>query len=298
MLEEALGFLSPAPDRVVADLTLGGGGHTRALLEAGATVIGFDRDPVAIERAHDLREGHGERFVAVERDFGAFARTLDELGHDRVDGVLMDLGLSSDQLDDPRRGFAFRLEGPLDLRFGPGEGDPAWRRIEDSDADTVERWLREYGEVRAARGLARKMVERARLGDLRTTTQLADLVRSTLPRGRRPEPELARVFQALRIAVNDELTQLETVLGCVPERLRSGGRFVAISYHSLEDRRVKQMLRRTSGRVPRGSRHLPEPTTEEPTMVELTRKPLVAAEDELRRNPRARSARLRAGERR
>jgi len=298
MLEEVLEFLSPARGRVVADLTLGGAGHARALLEAGATVIGFDRDPVAIERTRGLDEAHGDRYVAVPRDFGSFARTLDELGHDRVDGVLMDLGLSSDQLDDPQRGFAFRLEGPLDLRFGPEGGDPAWQRFEAADADTVERWLREYGEVRGARRLARRMVDRARAGELRTTTQLADLVRSTLPRGRRPEPELARVFQALRIAVNDELNQLETVLACVPERLRPAGRFVAISYHSLEDRRVKQMLRRTSGRVPRGSRHLPEPQTEEPTMVELTRKPVLPGDEELRRNPRARSARLRAGERR
>ena len=298
LLDECVGYLAPAPGRVIVDLTLGGAGHARAFLEAGATVIGFDRDVVALDRAKALRDQHGDRLILVRRGFGDFAAALDELGHAHVDGILMDLGLSSDQLDDPTRGFAFRLEGPLDLRFGPDAPQPAWELIESTDAGTLETWLREYGEIRGARRLARAMVERAALGELRTTTQLAALVRSFVPRDRRPEPELARVFQALRIVVNQEMEHLDRALAVVPARLTRGGRFVAISYHSLEDRRVKRMLRQESGRVPRGSRHVPETAAPEATMVELTRKPVMPTEAEIALNPRARSARLRAGERR
>ena len=298
MLDEVVECMAPAPGRVLVDLTLGGAGHTRALLDGGATVIAFDRDTIAVERARSLLASHGERFVPIHRDFGSYPEALDELGHGPVDGLLMDLGLSSDQLDDPARGFAFRTSGPLDLRFDPGHGTPAFERVAASDARTVESWLREYGEVRSARRLARAMVEAAGAAQLTTTDQLAALVRRHVPAGKRFEPEAARVFQALRIVVNDELVQLERALAAVPDRLRTGGRFVAISYHSLEDRRVKRMLREQSGRATHRSRHLPPVDEPEPTLVELTRKPRVASEEEIARNPRARSARLRAGERR
>ena len=298
MLDETIELIAPAAGRVLVDLTLGGAGHTRAMLDAGATVISFDRDTVAVERAQRLLEEHGERFVPVHRDFGHFPEALDELGHARVDGILMDLGLSSDQLDDPARGFAFRFAGPLDLRFDAETGVAAWELVEQSDEGAVGEWLRVYGEVRSARRVARLMVQAAREGELRTTDQLMALVRSVVPKHKRPEPEAARVFQALRIAVNDELVQLEHALDAVPDRLRTGGRFVAISYHSLEDRRVKQMLRRATGRDVQGSRHLPPVDVPEPTMVDLTRKARTATDEEIERNPRARSARLRAGERR
>lgn len=298
MLDEVVECMAPAPGRVLVDLTLGGAGHARSLLERGATVIGFDRDEVAVRRAQSLVAEFAGRFVPVHRDFGSYPEVLDDLGHEQVDGLLMDLGLSSDQLDDPARGFAFRLAGPLDLRFDRDRGLPAWRVVSDADARTIEGWLREYGEVRAARRLARDMVRAAGEDLLRTTDELAALVRAAVPASKRPEPEAARVFQALRIVVNEELVQLERALEAVPGRLRAGGRFVAISYHSLEDRRVKRMLRELSGRASRGSRHLPPVDEPEPTLVELTRKPMTAGEDEVACNPRARSARLRAGERR
>lgn len=298
MLQEVLRYLEPAPGKVIADLTLGGAGHTRALLEAGATVIGLDRDPQAIERARQLLSPHADRFVPVHRDFGSLPEVLDELGIDRVDGVLMDLGLSSDQLDDPARGFAFRTDGPLDLRFDPTRGEPAWERIERADAATIARWLTEYGEVRIARRLASAMVERARQQELRTTGALRELVTALVDRRERPEGELARVFQALRILVNEELQQLERVLGCLEDRLHPGGRLVAISYHSLEDRRVKAMLHRSSGRGGGGDRHRPALPGAEPTFRELTRRVVKPTEGEIERNPRARSARLRAGVRR
>ena len=282
----------------MVDLTLGGAGHTRALLEAGATVIGFDRDPQAIERARELLSPHADRFVPVHRDFGSLPEVLDELGIDRVDGVLMDLGLSSDQLDDPGRGFAFRYDGPLDLRFDPTRGEPAWRRIEEADVPTLTEWLSRYGEVRIARRLAQAMAERAARGELRTTEQLRELVTALVGRRKRPEGELARVFQALRVLVNDELGQLERVLDCLPDRMNPGGVLVAISYHSLEDRRVKRMLRRASGRAGGGDRHRPAPREVEATFRELTRRVVKPTEGEIERNPRARSARLRAGVRR
>ena len=297
MLEEVLRFLEPAAGRRIADLTLGGGGHSLALLEAGADVIGFDRDEAALARATERLSPHLANFVGIHRDFGALGEVLDELGFGQVDGVLMDLGLSSDQLDDPQRGFAFRFDGPLDLRFDASRGWPAAELLAQEDVGTIERWLREYGELRSARSMAREICARARQGPV-TTTDLREIVTSRLPGHVKPEPELARLFQALRIAVNDELGQLETILECLPDRLTPGGVFVAISYHSLEDRRVKRMLRRSSGRVDRGSRHLPAPDLDPATFEDLTPKVVRPTEAEVARNPRARSARLRAGRRR
>ncbi|RKZ15350.1 16S rRNA (cytosine(1402)-N(4))-methyltransferase [bacterium] len=296
MLEETLRFLEPGPGKRIVDLTLGGGGHSEALLQAGAEVIAFDRDAVALQRATDRLSPHSENFIGVHREFGALAAVLDELGFGQVDGVLMDLGLSSDQLDDPGRGFAFRFDGPLDLRFDTSRGVPAAELLAHEDVGTIERWLREYGELRSARGVAREISARARQGTM-TTTELRQIVAARLPGHVKPEPELARLFQALRIAVNDELGQLETILECLPDRLHAGGVFVAISYHSLEDRRVKRMLRRLSGRVDRGSRHLPAPDLDPATFEDLTPKVLRPTDEEVARNPRARSARLRAGRR-
>lgn len=296
MLGETLRFLEPGPGKRIADLTLGGGGHSLALLQGGADVIGFDRDAAALANTTGFLSPHANNFIGVHREFGALGAVLDELGFGQVDGVLMDLGLSSDQLDDPGRGFAFRFDGPLDLRFDESRGEPAAARLASEEPGTIERWLREYGELRSARGIAREISARARQGAI-TTTDLREIVASRLPGHVKPEPELARLFQALRIAVNDELGQLETVLECLPDRLKSGGVFVAISYHSLEDRRVKRMLRRSSGRVDRGSRHLPAPDLDPATFEDLTPKLLRPSDDEVRRNPRARSARLRAGRR-
>jgi 16S rRNA (cytosine1402-N4)-methyltransferase len=297
MLEETLRFLDPGPGKRIADLTLGGGGHSVALLQAGAEVIGFDHDAAALARAERRLSPHLANFVGIHREFGALGEVLDELGFGQVDGVLMDLGLSSDQLDDPTRGFAFRFDGPLDLRFDPSRGLTAAELLAREDAGTIERWLREYGELRSARGIAREISARARAAAI-TTTDLREIVAGRLPGHVKPEPELARLFQALRIAVNDELGQLETVLDCLPARLKPRGVFVAISYHSLEDRRVKRMLRRSSGRIDRGSRHLPAPDLDPATFDDLTPKVLRPTLEEVGRNPRARSARLRAGRRR
>jgi 16S rRNA (cytosine1402-N4)-methyltransferase len=291
-----MALLSPGPGRVLLDATLGGGGFSAVWLEQGGHVIALDRDPAAVLSARERFAPRGHHFRAVRSDFARLGEVLDGFEVPVVDAICMDLGLSSDQLDDPTRGFAFRFDGPLDLRFDPSAGEPAWRRIEGADAAELEGWLREWGEVRAARVIARSLTARAAAGQLRTTQQARECVAAVLPRRMRPEPELARVFQALRILVNDELEQLDAALAQVATRLRPGGRFAAVSYHSLEDRRVKRLLLLESGTV-EGIRHLPVPRARAARMRVLTRRAVQPAPAEVARNPRARSARLRAGER-
>lgn len=298
LLGEVLDLLDPREGSRIVDLTLGGGGYSAALLERGASIIALDRDPEAIERCKRRLAVHGERFQPHQRDFGSFARLLDESGWSSVDGICMDLGLSSDQLDDATRGFGFRHDGPLDLRFDGASGEPASALLSRLDADDLQRLLSEFGEVRHARGIARRLSERASATAELSTADVREVVVSVLPKRVRPEPELARVFQALRIAVNGELEQLEHALADVPNQLRAGGRFVCVSYHSLEDRRVKSFLRRESGRIQRGNRHAPQwAEAPQARMRELTRRPLRPTPEEIAANPRARSARLRAGER-
>jgi len=295
LLPEVLSYLRPTDGVVALDLTLGGGGYSEALLASGASVIGLDRDPAAVEAARQRFRSYGDRFTARPVAFSQMGTILDELNTAQVNAICMDLGLSSDQLDDSTRGFAFRLDGPLDLRFDRDEARPASELLVEASPVDIERWLRDWGELRGARRLAKRMSERARAGELQTTAQLRDLVLASLPRSVKPEPQLARVFQALRILVNQEMAELEAALEQVPQRLRPGGRLVAVSYHSLEDRRVKTMLVHESRGVP-GSRHTPALPTQLRMRV-LTRKPVRPTPDEIAINPRARSARLRAGER-
>ena len=295
LLDEVLRWLRPAAGSVLVDLTLGGAGYSSALLERGARVIAFDRDPRAIAGARQRLASHGAAFTARQAPFADFAQVLDELRIEKVDGICMDLGLSSDQLDDSERGFGFRHEGELDLRFDPGHGESAQQLLRRIDVVALQSLLEKFGEVHRARSIARALKQLSGNIDVGS---VREAVRAQLPGSERPEPELARVFQALRIAVNDELGQLDAALEAIPDRLNAGGRFVAVSYHSLEDRRVKQMLRRESGMDrPRG-RHIPQLETETPPRMRLlTRRAIAASEAELSRNPRARSAKLRAGER-
>ena len=295
LLDEVLHWLNPATGSVLVDLTLGGGGYSLALLERGARVIAIDRDPSAVAQAQERLASHGAAFTAHQAAFATFGEVLDELGIEKVDGICMDLGLSSDQLDDPTRGFGFRHEGMLDLRFDPRRGESAAQLLQRLNVDELQTLLEHYGEVRRARGIAHALKS---LGSQIDVGTVREAVRSRLPKSERPEPELARVFQALRIAVNDELSQLDVALSAIPERLNPGGRFVAVSYHSLEDRRIKQMLRRESGQEQERGRHVPVATSAAlARMRVLTRRAVVASAQETARNPRARSAKLRVGER-
>lgn len=281
MPDEVIHWLSPQPGSIIVDGTLGGGGHTQLLAERvvpGGYVVAIDRDPLCIAKASQSRAPAPIHFVCD--NYAELPRILRELNIGQVDGVLLDLGLSSDQLADRERGFSYDSDGPLDLRFNPAEGDPAWRLLERLTAQQLADLIFEYGEERFSRRIARRIVEQRAREPIRTSAQLADLVRRCVPRSKRHSIDPAtRTFQALRIAVNDELGALDRALAVIPNCLRAGGRFVAISFHSLEDRRVKLAFR------------------EDPRLLVLTKKPIRPIEAELLRNPRSRSARLRVGER-
>ncbi|GIV60103.1 MAG: ribosomal RNA small subunit methyltransferase H [Rhodothermaceae bacterium] len=284
------------PDGVYVDATLGGGGHTAALLDVlapGGRVIGLDRDPAALAavRARLPAEIERGRLHLVEGNFAELEALLAEGGQGPVDGVLADLGVSSHQFDTPERGFSFRTEGPLDMRMNPHTGYTASDVVNAWEEQALRRVLRVYGEEPRAAHIARAIVAARPLA---TTTALADVVRRVTP-ARDEVKTLARVFQAIRIAVNGELEALERLLAGAARVLRPGGRLAVISYHSLEDRRVKRMLRygNLEGRPVRDLYgNLLSPWRE------LTRHPVLPGDAERAANPRARSARLRLAERR
>jgi 16S rRNA (cytosine1402-N4)-methyltransferase len=277
MLPEVLDGLAPCTGATIVDGTLGGGGHTRVLAERvqpGGRVIALDRDPAAIAAAGRCLGDFPVR--PVQANFCDLPEVLAELDITTVDGILLDLGLSSDQLADAERGFSFSSAGPLDLRFDPMQGKPAWRLLERLSAEHLADLIYLYGEERHSRRIARAIVERRQEKPIETAAELADLVRRCVPRSRKDRIDPAtRTFQALRIAVNDELKSLEIALRRLPDCLRPGGRLAVISFHSLEDRRVKEAFR------------------DDPRLTPLARKPIVAPDEETAANPRSRSAKLR-----
>ncbi|MGE3274582.1 MAG: 16S rRNA (cytosine(1402)-N(4))-methyltransferase RsmH [Vicinamibacterales bacterium] len=286
MVGQVVEWLRPERGGVFVDATLGLGGHTTALLEAGADrVIGLDRDPRALELAAAPLAPFGPRVTLRHADYRDLDRVLDALGVATIDGLLVDLGVSSMQLDEPGRGFSFRRDEPLDMRMDPTAGEPVSaliaRTAEAELADVIFR----FGEERHSRRIARAIVRACDAGPIETTGALAAVVRRAMPgRGWQRIDPATRTFQALRIWVNGELDGLDRFLGVAARRLAPGGRLVAISFHSLEDRIVKHGLRDLS----RG---------EDAVLRLLTKHPQVAASDEVAGNPRARSAKLRAAER-
>lgn len=281
LFEEVLEQLQPAPGMTFVDGTLGGGGHTRALAERvgpSGRVISVDIDNVAVERASTTLAGLP--VSVANASYADIPEVLDEVGVTSMDGVLLDLGLSSDQLADAARGFSYLSEGELDMRFDRDQGEPAWRMIARMSEEHLADVIYQFGEERFSRRIAKKIIEQRRSDPVRTANQLAELVRSCVPRSRGHNIDPAtRTFQALRIAVNGELDALQSALKRLPDYLNPGGRLAIISFHSLEDRIVKEAFR-----------------TDERLSV-ITRKPIVASEDESNRNPRARSAKLRVAER-
>jgi 16S rRNA (cytosine1402-N4)-methyltransferase len=283
--EEVLHWLDPQPGQVLVDGTLGGGGHTRLLAErvgGQGRVIALDRDPAALAAAE--KSLAGLPITLVESNFCDLPEVLSQLEIAAVDGVLLDLGLSSDQLADEERGFSFSSSGPLDLRFNPREGEPAWRLVNKLREHNLANLIYEYGEDRYSRRIAKAIVDERHREPILTAARLAEVVRRAVPgsprsRGEHIDPA-TRTFQALRIAVNEELKSLEIALRRMPDCLRSGGRLAIISFHSLEDRRVKEAFRGDD------------------RLEALTRKPVEASFAEMARNPRSRSAKLRVAARR
>ncbi len=292
LMAEAVAALDPRPGRVFLDATFGGGGYSRALLAAGSRVYGLDRDPDAVARGRQLAAAE-PRFTILEGPFGELDRLLADAGVARVDGVVFDLGLSSFQLEEAERGFAFTRDGPLDMRM-TREGPTAAELLARLDERELVRILREYGEEPAARRIARAIVARRRERPLTRTGELAELVARVVGGGRRRHHHPAtRTFQALRIAVNDELGELERGLEAALRVLAPEGRLAVVSFHSLEDRLVKRFVARHAGGGRGVSRHRPEPPRGRPLLAPCGRRPVRPGAEEVARNPRARSARLR-----
>lgn len=292
LLKEAVEVLRPGPGKVIVDGTLGGGGHTEALLAAGATVVGVDRDPLALAAAAGRLAGKSG-FRALKGNFGELEPLLSREGLLPVQGVLVDLGVSSPQLDVAERGFSFQREGPLDMRMGD-EGPTAAELIESTDEATLAGFLREYGEEPFSRPIAREL-KRALP---KTTLEAAEAVKRAVPRKAWPKKihVATKTFQALRIAVNGELEALDQLLDALPRILSVGGVAAVISFHSLEDRRVKEAFKTLLGRCvcPPGM-----PVCgcgAQGSFEQVTRKAISASEEEIAQNPRARSAHLRAVE--
>ena len=300
---EVIEHLSHQDHGVYVDGTLGGAGHAAALLAhlPASSLIGIDRDPSALEAARTRLAPFGDRARLVHGEYADLPAILADLKISQVDGILLDLGVSSPQLDHPERGFSFSREGPLDMRMDPTRGRTALELIQALDPEELADVIFELGEERHSKKVARLIKEALAQDRIHTTTELAAVVAQAIPifeqRKSRIHPA-TRTFQALRIAVNAELEQLERLLAAFPELLVTGGRCAIISFHSLEDRLVKQRFRDLAwtSSLPR---HLAEQDGEraDPVCEPITRKAVVAGDDEIARNPRARSARLRVCER-
>ncbi|MEZ6092896.1 MAG: 16S rRNA (cytosine(1402)-N(4))-methyltransferase RsmH [Pirellulaceae bacterium] len=273
-------LLAVGPGKTIVDGTFGGGGHTRhflSLMSNEDRVIALDRDPAPIEIGKQI---FGDRIEGVCANYADLPEVLSELNVDLVDGILLDLGLSSDQLEDSTRGFSYHADGPLDLRFNDQQGTPAWKLLEKLNEKRMADLIYEFGEERYSRVIARRICELRKTRPIRTAKELSDLLHRCVPRSKNHSINPAtRTFQALRIAVNEELKWLQVALRRLPDTLRPGGRLAIISFHSLEDRIVKQAF-----------------ASDERLRV-ITRKPRRPSESEVDSNPRSRSAKLRVAER-
>ncbi len=291
-------FLRPSAGKLFLDGTLGAGGHTEALLKAGANVLGLDQDLEALAYARKRLEEHGDHFCALASNFREFPDLLREIGIGALDGILVDLGVSSHQINEAGRGFSWQQDGPLDMRMNATSGSrTAADLVNEESVETLERIFREYGEERFARKAARFVVEQRDEKPFSTTMELAACLERAMPRfGKKIHPA-THCFQALRIAVNDELGALKDFLAEAPHWLKPGGRLAVISFHSLEDRLVKHAFQRYAApTLDRPEWPEPRPNPDYCLRI-LTKKPLEASAEEIASNPRARSARLRVAER-
>ncbi len=301
LLDECIKYLNIRPDGIYVDGTLGLGGHSEQIARRlnGGRLIAIDRDLTSIERAGARLEPWADRVTIVHGNFRDVAAILDELGVDAVDGMLFDLGVSSPQLDDGQRGFSYMQDAPLDMRMDPADNVDAWFIVNRWPEDKIARILRDYGEERHANRIAAAIVKRRQEREIATTLELVEVIKSAMPAAalREKQHPAKRSFQAIRIAVNDELSAVSQMMETAPDRLKPGGRLCVISFHSLEDRIVKNAIheRENGCTCPR----------EAPvctcgfvrTLRSVTRKPVTPGGEELELNPRSRSAKLRVAER-
>ncbi len=296
LLAEVIEALSPQPGDVVIDATFGAGGYTRAILATGAAVIGLDRDPTVQPHADAVANDFPGKFTLVRTPFSGLAEAFGGTGKPRLDGAVFDIGVSSMQLDQAERGFSFMRDGPLDMRMS-GEGLSAADIVNTYDHGPLAHLLKLYGEERQSGRIATAILRRRQVAPFTRTLDLAEVVEKALG-GRRGAPThpATRTFQALRIAVNDELGELEAGLAAAEANLAPGGRLAVVTFHSLEDRIVKAFFTERSGNAPGGSRHAPVAIeTRKPSFTLLFKGAREAGDAECAANPRARSAKLRAG---
>jgi 16S rRNA (cytosine1402-N4)-methyltransferase len=298
LVEGVLAALAPRDDAVYVDATFGSGGYSVALLAAAhCRVFAIDCDPDAVRRGRDLAERFCGRLTIIEGRFGEMVRLLAPAIAEPIAGIAFDLGVSSTQLDTPERGFSFRLDGPLDMRMSRA-GSSAADLIASSSERMLAGLIRDFGEERFARRVARAITATRHSRPIRRTAELAEIVRAAVPKSEPGQDPATRTFQALRIAVNDELGELDRGLVAAEQLLMPGGRLAVVSFHSLEDRRVKQFLQKRSEGAPRTSRHAPAPVRPWAPSFKLPRRRAMRPDAaEIACNPRARAARLRVAER-
>ena len=296
MLAEVLEHLAPRDGDIILDGTFGAGGYTRAILNAAkTTVYGVDRDPDAVARGRMLEQEFPGRFTILAGRFGDMDRLVAEVGVTRLNGVVLDLGVSSPQLDQAERGFSFRFDGPLDMRMEQA-GESAADFVNEADEATLARVIWEFGEERFSRRVARAILEARARARIETTGQLADVVRGAVPKSKDGIDPATRTFQAIRIHVNDELGEIDRGLAAAETILAPGGRLVVVAFHSLEDRRVKTFLKPRSDRASAPSRHMPQPLGQarQASFKLVGGSVFKPGAAETATNPRARSAKLRA----
>lgn len=299
MLPQVLEALAPQAGEIHVDGTFGAGGYTKALLDDGSdiAVVSIDRDPSVLAQVESLKKTYGERLTFCRGCFGDVADLLSDAGIGQVDGFVLDIGVSSMQIDEAERGFSFRFDGPLDMRMDTQSDLPTAADLVNTLPEAeLARIFYEYGEERKSRAIARKIVAVRGDAPFETTLQLADLVRSVIRGGKQKIDPATRVFQALRIAVNEELAQLEAALKAALSILKTGGRLVVVTFHSLEDRIVKNFMREHAGLNDQGgSRYVPDVTQDKAPVYfsQISKKAVLPDEDELAVNGRSRSAKLR-----
>lgn len=297
MLPEVLSVLSPKDGEVYVDGTFGAGGYTRAFLEsANCTVIAIDRDPAAVSRADALKAEFGDRLIFVPGKFGDALELVNAAGFKQIDGFVLDVGVSSMQFDEAQRGFSFRFDAPLDMRMDTSSGITAADIINTYEEEDLANLIYQYGDERKSRYIARRVIEERVTAPIETTLRLANMIRDVVFKSPKDKIDPAtRTFQALRIAVNDELGELERGLRAAEQLLKEGGRLIVVSFHSLEEGIVKSFLYERAGKTPNASKYLPlAAVPADPSFILSPKKPLDPSESEIQQNARSRSARLRA----